>query len=112
MLVDRALVAPNVSPVALIVSPDAPSVRFNVSRKWALFAIPPADVREPLQLGGTTGLAGRSPLGVAHADAAADGSCRDALDRVAPTLGSQGPATPGSARGRARPAYSRPHLTS
>jgi integrase len=28
----------------------APSIRFNVSRKRALFASPPADVREPLHL--------------------------------------------------------------
>jgi hypothetical protein len=51
MILDRGLVAPNVSPVAFIVSPDAASVSVNVSRKQALFAIPPADVREPLQLG-------------------------------------------------------------
>src|SRR4051794_26000383 len=49
-IVDRAIVAPNVSPVAFIVSPDPPSVRFNVSRKRALFAISPADVCEPLHL--------------------------------------------------------------
>ena len=50
MTVDRELVAANVSPVAVIVSPSAAWVAVNVSRKRALFASPRADDREPLHV--------------------------------------------------------------
>jgi hypothetical protein len=50
MLVERELVAANVSPVAFSPSPKASSVAFNASRKWALFASRSSDDCKPLQL--------------------------------------------------------------
>jgi hypothetical protein len=51
MPLDCELVATNVSPVAVIASPNAAWVAVNVSRKRALFASLSTDDREPLQLG-------------------------------------------------------------
>src|SRR3954454_15684935 len=50
MIVDREPVATNASQVAFIVSPNASPVRFNVSRKRALFASRSADDCKPLQV--------------------------------------------------------------